>query len=238
VLVLFDIDATMVLTSRSGLWAMERAGRSLFGDGFAIGNVEFAGRLDSVIIPEVFARCGVRVCEQNLAAYRDEYARLLGERLADASVVKTVLPGVRELLEEIERRAAAGVDVAAGLLTGNWERTGKLKLRHCGIDPERFVLGAFAEDSVNGAGRDALPPVALARYRERFGREVAPERTVIIGDSPHDVRCAKVNGCRSLGVATGVHGVEELRSCGADLAVASLAERGVVEWVLGGDGGR
>lgn len=242
-LILFDIDATMVLTSRSGLWAMERAGRELFGDCFAIGDIEFAGRLDSLIIPELFERCGVAVTASNMAAYGDLYARLLDERLADPAVVKTVLPGVRELLDEIEKRAAAGVDVTLGLLTGNYERTGKAKLAACGIDPGRFAVGAFAEDAspwgVPGrqGSRDDLPPVAMSRYAARFGRAVAPERTVVIGDSPYDVRCAKVNGCRSLAVATGVHTVEQLRGCvpqGADLAVASLADTGrVLEWVFG-----
>jgi phosphoglycolate phosphatase-like HAD superfamily hydrolase len=240
-LILFDIDATMVLTSRSGLWAMERAGRELFGSHFAIGDIEFAGRLDSLIIPELFERCGVAVTAANMAAYGDLYARLLDERLADPAVIKTVLPGVRELLDEIEKRAAAGVDVTLGLLTGNYERTGKAKLAACGIDPGRFAVGAFAEDASPPAGsRDDLPPVALSRYLARFGRAVAPERTVVIGDSPYDVRCAKVNGCRSLAVATGVHTVEQLRGCvpqGADLAVASLADTGrVAEWVFGNRG--
>lgn len=237
-LILFDIDATMVLTSRSGLWAMERAGQELFGPRFAIGEIEFAGRLDSLIIPELFTRCGVAVTESNLAAYRALYARMLQERLADPAVIKTVLPGVRELLVEIDRQAAAGRDVTAGLLTGNYEQTGKAKLAHCGIDPSRFRIGAFAEDAVYpGGSRDDLPPVAIARYRASLGREVHPSRTVIIGDSPADVRCAKVNGCRCLAVATGVHTVQQLRAATPhppDLALASLADtQGLADWLFG-----
>lgn len=237
-LILFDIDATMVLTSRSGLWAMERAGQELFGPGFGIGDIEFAGRLDTLIIPEIFERCGVPVTTENLRSYRERYALRLGERLADATVTRTVLPGVAALLAEIDARANAGEDVTAGLLTGNFESTGRAKLSACGIDHERFVVGAFADDALYpGGSRDDLPPVAMERYRAHTGRVIEPARTVIIGDSPFDVRCAKVNGCRSLAVATGVHTLEQLRSCtphAPDLAVANLADTAAVSrWLFG-----
>lgn len=236
-LILFDIDATMILTSRSGLWAMERAGQELFGPRFSIGDIEFAGRLDTLIIPEVFARSGVPATAANLDAYRDLYSRLLIQRLADPGVVKTVLPGVRELLAEIDARAAQGHDVTAGLLTGNYEQTGKAKLAHCGIDPDRFAVGAFADDASHPHGsRDDLPPIALRRYRAHHGRDVHPSRTVIIGDSPYDVRCAKVNGCRALAVATGVHTLEQLRAStphAPDLAVANLADTAAISrWLF------
>lgn len=236
-LILFDIDATMILTSRSGLWAMERAGQELFGPRFTIGDTEFAGRLDTLIIPEVFARSGVPATDANLDAYRDLYSRILTQRLADSAVTKTVLPGVRELLTEIDDRAARGQDVTAGLLTGNYEQTGKAKLHHCGIDPARFAIGAYAEDAVLPHGsRDDLPPVALDRYRRHTGRDLHPSRVVIIGDSPFDVRCAKVNGCRSLAVATGVHTLNQLRAStphAPDLAVANLADTAAIsDWLF------
>ncbi|MDP1662505.1 MAG: haloacid dehalogenase-like hydrolase [Phycisphaerales bacterium] len=237
-LILFDIDATMVLTSRSGLWAMERAGQELFGPGFAIGDIEFAGRLDTLIIPEIFQRCGVAVTEANLRSYRGLYSLRLGERLADAAVTRTVLPGIAALLAEIDARAQRGEDVTAGLLTGNFESTGRAKLAACGIDHARFAVGAFADDAFYPHGsRDDLPPVAMERYRVRTGRAIEPARTVIIGDSPFDVRCAKVNGCRSLAVATGVHTLEQLRACtphAPDLALADLADTAAVSrWLFG-----
>lgn len=236
-LILFDIDATLVLTSRSGLWAMERAGRELFGDSFLIRDVEFAGRLDTLIIPEIFERSAVPVTADNLTRYKARYTQLLEQRLADPGVVKTVLPGVRELLAEIEARRAAGHDVTVGLLTGNYEHTGRMKLRHCGLELSPFVVNAFADDALHPHGsRDDLPPVALRRYRAHHGRDVAPSRTVIIGDSPSDVRCAKVNGCRALAVATGVHSLQQLRACTPhppDLAVADLADTAAISaWLF------
>lgn len=238
-LILFDIDATMVLTSRSGLWAMNRAGKDLFGPAFEIGDIEFAGRLDTRIIPEIFRSNHVDASVKNLAEYRERYAHLLERRLADPAVIKAVLPGVHKLLAAIDAHTSAGHDITTGLLTGNFEQTGKLKLAHCGIDPARFTIGAFAEDAPHDhQDRDHLPTVALARYHERFGRAIDPARTVIIGDSPHDVRCAKVNGCRALAVATGAHSVEQLEACTPhkpDLAVSDLADTGrITTWLFGG----
>jgi phosphoglycolate phosphatase-like HAD superfamily hydrolase len=237
-LILFDIDATLILTSRSGLWAMERAGRELFNPAFAIGDIEFAGRLDTLIIPELFDRNAVAVTPANLDAYKARYAELLEHRLADPAVIKTVLPGIRELLAAIDARAAAGHDVTLGLLTGNYEHTGRCKLRHCGIDTSRFVVNAFADDVTHrGGSRDELPPIALRRYREHHRRDLHPSRAVIIGDSPWDVRCAKVNGCRALAVATGVHSLDQLRACTPyipDLAVANLGNtKAITDWMFG-----
>lgn len=236
-LILFDIDATMILTSRSGLWAMERAGQELFGPRFVIGDIEFAGRLDTLIIPELFERNGVPVSADTLGSYRNLYAMLLAQRLADPAVVKTVLPGVRELLAAIDRYASDGRDVTAGLLTGNFEQTGRTKLTHCGIDPARFIIGAFADDASHPHGsRDHLPPVAMERYRRHTGRGIDPSRVVIIGDSPADVRCAKVNGCRALAVATGIHTVDDLSNNSPhspDLAVATLADtESICAWIF------
>jgi phosphoglycolate phosphatase-like HAD superfamily hydrolase len=240
-LILFDIDATLIHTSRSGLWAMERAGRELFSPDFAIRDIEFAGRLDTLIIPELFERNGVELTSANLDSYNTRYADLLEQRLADPTVVKTVLPGIHNLLAAVDARIAAGHDVTAGLLTGNYKHTGLCKLRHCGIDTSRFVVNAFADDvphSLSRQGsRDDLPPFALRRYREHHGRPVDPARTVVIGDSPWDVRCAKVNGCRSLAVATGVHSLDELRSCTPhppDLAVTNLSDTAAISaWMFG-----
>ena len=48
-LILFDIDGTLLLTQRAGVNAMHDAGRELFGESFTIDGIEFAGRLDSLI---------------------------------------------------------------------------------------------------------------------------------------------------------------------------------------------
>ena len=62
----------------------------------------------------------------------------------------------------------AGLLFALGLLTGNYPATGRLKVKHAGLDPDLFQVNAFAMD---GTTRRDLPPVALRRYRERHGSD-------------------------------------------------------------------
>ena len=40
--------------------------------------------------------------------------------------------------------------------------------------------------------------------------EFSPNRTFIIGDTPHDIECGKVIGARTIAVATGKYTVSEL----------------------------
>ncbi|NDD81262.1 MAG: haloacid dehalogenase, partial [Verrucomicrobia bacterium] len=49
------------------------------------------------------------------------------------------------------------------------------------------------------------------------------ERIYIIGDTPHDVACARAIGAKAVAVATGSFSVEQLRACGADAVFTDLA---------------
>lgn len=231
-LILFDIDMTLIRTSRSGLWSMEQAGRELFGPGFSAEGIDFAGRLDTLIIPEMFASISVQPTPDNIAKFRARYRALLAQRLADASVQKVTLPGVPELLSAV--RSLPGVTI--GLLTGNFAETGRLKIESCGIDSAQFIINAFAEDAIGiPPSRDELPRVAMKRYFEHHRHQIDPARVTILGDSPHDIRCAKVNGCRSLAVATGHHSIEELRRHEPHKAVSDLSKTAeLVTWLVEG----
>jgi phosphoglycolate phosphatase-like HAD superfamily hydrolase len=224
-LILFDIDATLIKTSGLGIRAMVEAGRELFGPSFSADGIEFAGRLDPLILNDMLSRCGVEVTASNLSAIRQRYRERLGPLLATGT--GRALPGVSALLDELERRES----VCLGLLTGNFAETGSMKLRACGIDPARFRLTVWGDESPHHPPRrEHLPGVGLARFRDRFGRE--PWRTVVVGDTPHDVSCAKAHRCRALGVATGQFSVDQLLAAGADRAVPDLSETAdVAAWL-------
>lgn len=218
-LILFDVDATLITTSRTGILAMGEAGRSLFGDSFREDGVEYAGRLDPLIIADLLAAHGREADDRSMEAFRAAYRTALERHLLRPGVGR-VLPGVPELLD----RLAASRDVTLGLLTGNYPDTGAMKLRACGLDPDRFPVRVWGSDAASKPpAREHLPPVGIERYRALHGVDIDPGRVTIIGDTPHDVRCARVNGCRSLGVATGQFGVDALRDAGADHVVEDLS---------------
>jgi phosphoglycolate phosphatase-like HAD superfamily hydrolase len=128
-----------------------------------------------------------------------------------------LLPAV---VESLERLAARPGEAAVGLLTGNWEPGARTKL--AAFDLNRFfAFGAYGCDAVD---RSALPPVALERAERALGRRFAPAETLIVGDSVHDVACARANGIRCLAVATGRTTAAALEAAGADWVVADLTD--------------
>ena len=127
-----------------------------------------------------------------------------------------LMPGVPDLLA----RSPRGRPRAPRLLTGNYEAGARIKLTHFGLW-DRFAWGAFGD---HHAERDALARTAIAMAP---GRGVAlddPSHAMVVGDTPHDVACARAAGARVIAVATGGHSVDDLRACAPDLALEDLRD--------------
>jgi phosphoglycolate phosphatase-like HAD superfamily hydrolase len=124
-----------------------------------------------------------------------------------------VMPQVREILTALHGRA----DWVSLLLTGNTRRGGGAKLRHYGLDGF-FAEGAFSDGT---ATRAEIAHVAAGLVVARHGA-TAIARTVVIGDTVHDITCARAAGLRCLAVATGGATLAELETHAPDAAVAEL----------------
>lgn len=225
-LVLFDIDGTLLLTDGAGRRAIEIAGRKIVTPDFTLDGVEIAGRLDSLIWADAAAKHGVADPKAMEAEFRRIYAESLSELFARDTVARS-LPGVLELLG----RMRCFTRITPGLLTGNYPETGCMKLKASGLDPEWFPVAAWGCD---GTSRRDLPKAAMGRYAQHRGRPIEPETVVVIGDTPHDIDCAKVNGCRSIAVATGPsYEREELMRHEPDLMLDDLTDtEAVIDWIL------
>lgn len=226
-LVLFDIDGTLVLTGGAGIRAMNRACEALVGHPQALAGIPVAGRTDRIILSDVLARAGHTLDDGLLERLRDRYIANLREEieqpgraqsfesLGSRGGMKAVMPGIRELLDALERRE----DVFLGLLTGNFEAGARIKLEH--FDLWRyFRCGAFGDDA---ADRNALVPFALERARRCGLPDIDPADILVVGDTPHDVACARAVGATPVGVATGGFTVEQLRDSGADVIFQDLS---------------
>lgn len=226
-LVLFDIDATLLTTRGAGVGALGDAGRELWGPAFRAEGLRPAGSLDPLLIDELLEMNGLARCDEHRARLRARYAVHLERRLAAGGA--RALPGALALVGVV----SGSVRVAAGVLTGNFPETGRMKLTAAGFDPGAFGVVVWGDDSPRWPPRrDHLPIVALERHRARYGVEADPGLVTVIGDTVHDVACARAHGCRSIGVGTGPASVEELWAAGADLAVADLTDTGgLAAWV-------
>lgn len=231
-LLLFDIDGTLLLTERAGVRAMQEAGRALHGESFSLEHVDLAGRLDPLIWRDGLASAGLVPDEELHTRFRAAYADALGRRLRAHPTART-LPGVLALLELLRGME----DTTLGLVTGNYAETGSIKLRAAGIDPVWFPVTAWGAD---GDHRRELPRVAMQRFTRHAGRPIPPERVVVIGDTPSDIDCAHANGCLAVGVATGPSfSLEALRAHGPDLLLEDLSDpEGLLGWLADARSGR
>jgi phosphoglycolate phosphatase-like HAD superfamily hydrolase len=205
-LVLFDIDGTILLTDGAGKRAVHRALIQVFG---ATGPEDhaFGGKTDPQIVRELMRSVGHGDdhIDARMTQLLDLYVGYLHEELRVGADGIRVMPGVRELLDALDARD----DVIVGLLTGNLEEGARAKLRSAGIDPDRFVVGAFGSDHEE---RGELPAVALERAREQLGVDVSGADVIVIGDTPADIHCGRGVGARAIAVATGFFSLDELRA--------------------------
>lgn len=216
-LILFDIDGTLLLSGRAGLRAMTRAFAQAFGvaDGFK--QASFAGRTDSFLVSQALQAAGLPDTAENHARFRDAYVPLLEEEIQHPGTGhKGLMPGARELIEALVEHD----HLHLALLTGNYRRAAEVKLTHFELW-DFFEWGAFSDDA---ADRNALVPIARQRAEIYDVPPEALERVIVIGDTPHDIECARVAGAMSIAVATGGHTVEELHAAGADVVLADLSD--------------
>ncbi len=214
-LILFDIDGTLIQSGRAGVRAMNLAFERLHGRRQALDGVTLAGRTDRAIVSDVFRAIGIEPADADILRLRNAYVDCLADEIRrPVSDPSGVLPGVLALLD----RLAALEAVAVGLLTGNFEGGAAVKLRHFALW-DRFPFGAFGDQH---ADRRLLLPVALDRAASSGHGPFDRNAVVVIGDTPLDVDCARAHGALAIGVATGPFSRADLQQAGADLTVATL----------------
>ena len=69
-LILYDIDMTLVETDHIGITLLENAGKDLFHDKFTAEGINFGGALDPVIISAMLKNNNVDVTQANIDAIR------------------------------------------------------------------------------------------------------------------------------------------------------------------------
>jgi phosphoglycolate phosphatase-like HAD superfamily hydrolase len=168
------------------------------------GHIEVAGRTDAAIMRDFVTAAGgedfdthwPEVCSAAFAAY---------EELCPADLSERVAPGIPELLEAL---AARDAEFRLALVTGNLEPIARLKLARAGI-------GHYFEPGQGGFGSDHASRAELPRIARARAGDWPRERTVVIGDTPRDIACARADEVRVVAVATGPFAVEALAEADA-----------------------
>lgn len=219
-IILFDIDGTLINAVRRP----EYRGRirsmleDVFGTCGRIADVDFGGKTDLAIYREALECEGVTPDQirERLPLMESHMVTLLDE-MASTGEVYRLCAGVRELLDALR----TDLRFVTSLLTGNVERLAEAKLRVASIHHYFQKRGAFGSDAEE---RDHLPAIAAQRINEHMGLTLAPEKFIIVGDTPRDIKCARHFGARVVAVASGQHTLEQLKAHTPDALLEDLSD--------------
>jgi phosphoglycolate phosphatase-like HAD superfamily hydrolase len=219
-LVLWDVDYTLVNAGGLGTRMYEAAFRELFGrDLLAVASK--AGRTDRAILLDTLALAGMAKPQ----AHVDDFLAVLAERsaAADGSVSDDVraMPGASAAVA-----ALADAGARQSVLTGNVRPLAELKLGLAGLG-EHLDLDVGAYGDVHEV-RAELVAVARLAAREAYGTDFGGTSTVLVGDTSLDVAAALAAGARAVGVATGSFSAAELAAAGAHVVLPGLTDTPLV----------
>lgn len=219
-LLLFDIDGTLLRCGGAGRRAFEGAFEILFGVAGAMEGIEFAGNTDPVIVEQAVAQASLEdPSEAQLDRFYELYLGRLEQELASGPGFE-LMRGATRLAQALD----AGGRHVLGLATGNVERGARLKLGRAELNAY-FGFGGFGSDA---RLRADLVRRGIARGQARAERELGarlpPEEIFVLGDTVHDVRAAREAGAVAVGVLAGAHHPEALIDSSPDLLVESLED--------------
>ncbi len=214
-LVLFDIDGTLIRTHGAGVEAFARTFASVFGVHDVAGRVRFAGRTDVSLVREMFALSDLPENKENFRRFFDTYVHCLDDLMRGCT--GEICPGVAEFIRDLQRLPRPPL---IGLLTGNIRLGAEIKLRYFRLW-DLFHTGAFADDHED---RNQIAIVARERGSRVLNENLRGDQILVVGDTAHDIHCARAIGAKVLAVTTGGHTVAELKPHAPDWLVTDLRE--------------
>jgi len=220
---LFDIDGTLLSSSGAGRRAMEAAFAAATGRR-GLMEFPFDGMTDRAIIRRALTAATLSAEPADIDAVLAGYVARLPDQIRAARDY-CVFPGVRPTLDA----ARAHPRTAVGLGTGNIKPGAALKLGHVGLEGY-FEFGGFGCDHEE---RALILKTGATRGAAWLGVALGECRVVIIGDTPNDVVAARAIGAGCVGVGTGRYAPEALVAAGATFAFADLADGAALAAILG-----
>ena len=220
-LLLWDLDETLVTTAGAGERSIVRSARKHWSVDVDLSLIPYPGCTDRRIGHLIRRHFGIADDESILRAYLDDFVNFVSEELSQSDA--RILPGVSKIVEAVH----VSPDHVQGLLTGNLQAAAEAKLVPFGLW-DYFSFGAFADDAIE---RLDLGPIALARASDSCDATFVREAVTVIGDTPHDIACARAIGARSLAVASGCFTMDQLAACEPTFLVSSLEEPAVLSFL-------
>jgi phosphoglycolate phosphatase len=212
VVVLFDVDETLVHTGGSGARSWNAAFEKLYDTPADIGEHTSAGETDPQVARATFKGVLQRdPSDEELDRLYAQYLLHLADDIGESPGYK-VLPGAEQTLVKL---GEAGI--LLGLVSGAMEGAARTKLMPANLN-RFFLFGAYGSDSPD---RAELTGLAIEKATRLHG-SLAPGQVFVVGDTPKDIEAAKAAGAVSVGVASGKYSTDQLSAAGGDHVLSSL----------------
>lgn len=216
-LVLWDVDHTLIDVGGTSREIHARAFRRVTGRTLER-MAGMAGRTEWAIMAEVLGLHDIDVSAELLSEYG---AVLATEFTASEHRIRErgrPLSGARAALIAL----AARPDVVQSVLTGNLEPIAILKLSI--FEMTEFIDFSVGAYGLDHADRAELVHLARDRAAKAYGETFTPANTVLVGDTPNDVRAGHEGGARVVAVATGSSDRATLLAAGAEVVLDDLSD--------------
>lgn len=203
ILVVFDVDGTLVDSRATILRAAREAAERV---GLASPSYEDVRQIVGLSLRDALGALAPGLGPKALDDFVGEFQSAFRRVQAEPGHREPLYDGAVPLLQDLKRRSWA-----LAMATGNSRRgVERLLAQHEWADV--FDSTHCADD---GPGKPDPAMLDAAMQTLAF----SPDRTVMVGDTAHDMRMAKAAGVRALGVTWGFHTATEIQDGGADLIV-------------------
>ncbi len=210
---LFDIDGTLLIT-RDGVHrnALHRAMREAYGVDTTIDGIAYHGKTDLGILRAALERVGI--AGDRFSATLPAALEIVCREVSANSnrITPTLCSAIPEVLVELKDAGKL-----LGLASGNLESVGWLKVEAAGLR-EFFSFGCFSDLYENRAD---IFRQGVSEVKRRLGESA---QVCFIGDTPEDIKAARLANSQIVAVCTGIFKADELTSLEPDVCVASCAE--------------
>ena len=183
------------------------------------------GYTDESIVVDTAINSGIAPPEAELgiSTFHGALNQVMHEGEAELARDQAPYPGSKETIVALHKAGFLQT-----VLTGNLRSAAETKIRVAG-------LAAHLDLSVGGYGSDArdrfaLAEVVAARFAAKFDTALIPARTVVIGDAPNDIACARNAGFRVVVIAHRGN-TSELTESNPDVILDAIAPAAVVDAV-------
>jgi len=225
-LILFDIDGTLINSGGAGSESMQIAFQKVWGIQNGFKDIFMMGKTDPAILEEALKKHNLTWDESRINTFKKYYFTTLKKEIKKDRPGKRVCPGIIPLLQYLY----TSKENFLSLLTGNYKKSAFIKLNYFNLG-HFFKNGVFSDDTEK---RNEMVPIIKRKIKKKRKIIFKNKDIFVVGDTPSDINCARINGVQSLAVATGVHTFEELKSHKPDYLFTDLSETDQVVQVLGG----